>query len=71
MDLNINEPKHCLGLENIGATCYMNATIQCYVIFMIYDFKLMKIQESIKSDKSIGMIHAWKNDKSSKKETKC
>ena len=23
------DPNHCLGLENIGANCYMNATIQC------------------------------------------
>ena len=22
-------PSHCLGLQNIGATCYMNATLQC------------------------------------------
>ena len=25
----IEDVKHCLGLQNIGATCYMNATIQC------------------------------------------
>ena len=25
----LDEPNHCLGLQNIGATCYMNATLQC------------------------------------------
>ena len=29
INYNINEPRHCLGLQNIGATCYMNATLQC------------------------------------------
>ena len=28
-DIIKKEPNHCLGLQNIGATCYMNATIQC------------------------------------------
>ena len=28
-DIIKDEPNHTLGLQNIGATCYMNATIQC------------------------------------------
>ena len=44
MDLNINEPKHCLGLENNGATCYMNATIQC--LCNVYDLRLQAYENS-------------------------
>ena len=29
ISISPNEPNHCLGLQNVGATCYMNATLQC------------------------------------------
>ena len=28
-NIKLIEPNHCLGLEYVGTTCYMNATIQC------------------------------------------
>jgi len=29
ISISPSEPNHCLGLQNVGATCYMNATLQC------------------------------------------
>ena len=42
---------HANGLQNIGATCYMNATIQCLAHVKTLTNNLLKNRIEIKNDK--------------------
>ena len=45
------EPNHCLGLQNVGATCYMNATLQClcHIASLIKYFKEKDFEKNNKN----------------------
>ena len=58
---NVNNPRF-IGLENVGATCYMNATLQCFInIDSITRYLLTKeIYEKIESNSSsFGLSRAY------------
>ena len=49
-DIKFNLP-HANGLQNIGATCYMNATLQCFAHVENFTKYLLKNKEDIKLKK--------------------
>ena len=67
------ENNHCLGLENIGATCYMNATLQClcHVLSLKKYFldknNIEKINQNFRLSKCFAELIniLWKSDKPS------
>ena len=68
--------KEKIGLENIGATCYMNATLQCFAHikqFMHYftkdkyNTKAMSDKETLSYSFKILLNELWKNSNNEKK----
>ena len=66
-----NSPPILIGLENIGATCYMNASLQClsntknFTKFFLFDYK--KEEKNIMANEYYRLIKKlWKKDNNNK-----
>ena len=56
-----------IGLQNVGATCYMNATLQCFcqikqlVIYFKYNPDLLQIIQNYKNKNESSLTYSFKN----------
>ena len=67
-DNNQNTPG-LTGLQNIGATCYMNATLQCFSNTQRFREGILRLKKNYSLNKDLSyslkevLVNLWKNDK--------
>jgi len=58
-----------IGLQNIGATCYMNATLQCFSNTQRFREGILRLKKNNSQNKELSyslkevLVNLWKNDK--------